>query len=29
MEKLHEQFTFIRESLSAINTELKLNRRRD
>lgn len=30
MEKLNEQFTFIRESLSAINTELKLDRdRRD
>jgi hypothetical protein len=26
MEKLNEQFTFIRESLSAINTELKLKR---
>ena len=29
MEKLNEQFTFIRESLSAINTELKLNRERN
>lgn len=29
MEKLNEQFTFIRESLSAINTELKLNRGED
>jgi hypothetical protein len=28
MEKLNEQFTFIRESLSAINTELKLKRER-
>jgi hypothetical protein len=27
MEKLNEQFTFIRESLSAINTELKLKRK--
>jgi hypothetical protein len=26
MEKLNDQFTFIRESLSAINTELKLKR---
>ena len=26
MEKLNEQFTFIREQLAAINTELKLNR---
>ena len=26
MERLNEQFTFIRESLSAINTELKLKR---
>ena len=26
MEKLNEQFTFIRESLAAINTELKLKR---
>jgi len=26
MEKLNEQFTFIRESLSAINTELKIRR---
>jgi len=26
MEKLNEQFTFIRESLAAMNTELKLKR---
>jgi len=26
MEKLNEQFTFIRESLASINTELKINR---
>lgn len=26
MEKLNEQFTYIRESLAAINTELQLNR---
>jgi hypothetical protein len=29
MEKLNEQFTFIRESLAAINTELKLKRARN
>jgi hypothetical protein len=28
MEKLNEQFTFIRESLAAINTELKINRKK-
>lgn len=29
MEKLNEQFTFIRESLAAINTELKLKREKN